>query len=140
MELKVCKLVDSEWAKLTTSDDDTGYDLYATESVIIHPNEAKLVPHGIAVELPPGFASMIRPRSSARLKVGVLVVPGTIDNGFRGMLHTMVENRNPHTIEITKGQRISQLVVEQVFKPEVVYHDKLSDTSRGEGGWGSTGK
>lgn len=121
---------------------DAGVDLYSTDTVTIQPGERVLVGTGIAIELPFGTVGLIHPRSGLALKQGLSIVnaPGTVDADYRGELKVCLINLDPREpIEITRGDRIAQLVVQKVelFDFEVV--DDLDDTVRGTGGYGSTG-
>ena len=124
---------------------DSGFDLYASEDVIIEPGETVIVPTGIAVELPKGFEAQVRPRSGVTAKTKLRVQLGTIDNGYTGEIGVIVDNieSRPNYYgkhKIRKGDRIAQLVVQAL--PEVTaveIDDFTQDSERGEGGFGSTG-
>ena len=121
---------------------DVAFDLYSTIDYELRPGERFAIPIGIAVEIPPGFEGQVRPRSGLALKEGVTVLntPGTVDSGYRGEVHTIMINHNQESFTITKGMRISQLAIRPVPEVEFIEVDELSDTERGEGGFGSTGK
>ena len=121
---------------------DVAFDLYSTIDYELRPGERFAVPTGIAVEIPPGYEGQVRPRSGLALKEGVTVLntPGTIDSGYRGEVHTIMMNHGRESFKITKDMRISQLAIRPVPEVEFVEVDELSDTERGEGGFGSTGK
>lgn len=121
---------------------DAGADLYAAEDVTLQPGERALVGTGIAIALPIGTVGLIHPRSGLAAKHGLTVVnaPGTVDAEYRGELKVCLLNtdlREP--IEITRGMRIAQLVVQRVELVEFAEVDELDDTARGAGGYGSTG-
>lgn len=121
---------------------DAGADLYAAQDVTLQPGERALVGTGIAIALPIGTVGLIHPRSGLAAKHGLTVVnsPGTIDAEYRGELKVCLLNtdlREP--IEITRGMRIAQLVVQRVELVEFAEVDELEDTARGAGGYGSTG-
>lgn len=121
---------------------DAGLDLRANASVDIAPHERALVPTGIAIALPDGFAGFVQPRSGMALKRGLSIAntPGLIDARYRGELKVICINLDPtETIHIERGERIAQLVIQQV--PLVHLHevDELDDTERGAGGFGSSG-
>ncbi|WP_067504826.1 dUTP diphosphatase [Actinoplanes sp. TFC3] len=121
---------------------DAGADLYAAESVRIAPGERVPVRTGLAIALPDGYVGLVHPRSglAARLGVTVLNAPGTVDAGYRGEILVVLINHDRHsTVEITRGDRIAQLVVQRVER--AVFHvvDELPGTSRGAGRHGSTG-
>ncbi len=121
---------------------DVAFDLYSMIDYELRPGERFAVPTGIAVEIPPGYEGQVRPRSGLALKEGVTVLntPGTIDSGYRGEVKTIMMNHNGEPFKITKGMRISQLAIRPVPDVEFIEVDELSDTERGVGGFGSTGK
>ena len=120
---------------------DVAFDLFSVIDCEIKPGERYAVPTGIALEIPIGYEGQVRPRSGLALKEGITVLntPGTIDSGYRGEVKTIMINQGDTSFQITKGMRISQLAIRPV--PEVIFIevDELSDTDRGEGGFGSTG-
>ncbi len=101
-----------------------------------------MVPTGIAVAIPNGYAGMVVPRSglAARLGVGVVNGPGLVDSGYRGEIKVILINHGPEPLELQRGERIAQLVVVPVVEQEFVEVDELPESSRGEGGFGSTGR
>jgi len=121
---------------------DVAFDLFSTIDYELRPGERFAVPTGIAVEIPMGYEGQVRPRSGLALKEGITVLntPGTIDNGYRGEVKTIMINHNEESFKITKGMRISQLAIRPVPEVEFIEVDELSDTERGEGGFGSTGR
>ena len=120
---------------------DVAYDLYSVIDYEIKPGERYAVPTGIAVEIPVGYEGQVRPRSGLALKecVTVLNTPGTIDSGYRGEVKTIMINHSDKPFQITKGMRISQLAIRPVPVVTFIEVDELSDTDRGEAGFGSTG-
>jgi dUTP pyrophosphatase len=120
---------------------DAGLDLFAVESVAIPAGETRLVKTGIALELPVGTEAQVRPRSGLALKhqITVLNTPGTIDEGYRGEVGVILINHGRQTFGVEKGMKIAQMVVKPVLSVDIVETSDLSDTSRGAGGFGSTG-
>ncbi|WP_051499333.1 dUTP diphosphatase [Nocardia sp. BMG51109] len=121
---------------------DAGVDLCTTEDVILEPGERMLVGTGVAVALPIGTVGLIHPRSGLAAKTGLSIVntPGTIDAGYRGEIKVCLINHDPRTpIELRRGDRIAQLVVQRVELVDFVAVDRLDDTARGTGGHGSSG-
>lgn len=120
---------------------DSGMDLISIEDLEILPGESKLVPTGIAIELPPNTEAQIRPRSGLALKhqITVLNAPGTIDEGYRGEIRVILINHGKNPFQVTKGMKIAQMVITPVIRVKIEEVDQLSDTSRGMGGFGSTG-
>ncbi|MBB5911139.1 dUTP pyrophosphatase [Nocardia transvalensis] len=121
---------------------DAGVDLCTTEDVILEPGERVLVGTGIAVALPVGTVGLIHPRSGLAAKTGLSVVntPGTVDAGYRGEIKVCLINHDLRTrIELSRGDRIAQLLVQRVELVDFVEVDGLDDTARGAGGYGSSG-
>lgn len=121
---------------------DAGADLHAAVDVTLRPGERVLVPTGIAIALPDGYAAFVHPRSGLALRHGLSVVntPGTIDAGYRGEIQVLLVNHDLHeTVELARGDRIAQLVVQRVEHVSFRESDSLEHSSRGAGGYGSTG-
>jgi dUTP diphosphatase len=121
---------------------DAGADLSAAEDVELGPGERALVRTGIAIALPAGYAAFVHPRSGLAAKHGVTIVnaPGTVDAGYRGEIKvTLLNTDREHPVSFRRGDRIAQLVIQQVARP--VFHevDELPGSARGDGGFGSTG-
>lgn len=121
-----------------------GMDLYASlsESVKIEPLQRKLIPTGIYLEIPENFEAQIRPRSGLAFKYGITVLnsPGTIDSDYRGEIKVLLVNLSNDTFEVNNGERIAQMIFAQVQLAKLIAADNLSETKRGEGGYGHTGK
>jgi dUTP pyrophosphatase len=120
--------------------EDAGMDLRAVEAVVLKPGEPALVPTGIAIELPPGFEAQIRPRSGLALKHGITLPnsPATIDPGYRGEIRVILLNLGSSPYSIEPGDRIAQMIVARYESVEWLESD-LTETDRGEGGFGSSG-
>jgi dUTP diphosphatase len=119
-----------------------GLDLRADEACSLAPGERRLVPTGVAVELPPGHEGQVRPRSglAARHGIGMVNAPGTIDEDYRGEVAVVLVNLGREPFQVRRGDRIAQLVVAPVVKVEVQVVEELSETGRGGNGFGSTGQ
>lgn len=121
-----------------------GMDLTAnlSESVTLQPMERKLIPTGIHLELPIGFEAQVRPRSGLALKNGISVLnaPGTVDADYRGDVGVILINLSNESFIINDGDRIAQLVIAKYEQVELEQVEVLSDSARGAGGFGSTGK
>lgn len=119
-----------------------GLDLRADEACTLAPGERRLVPTGLALELPPGHEGQVRPRSGLALKhgIGMVNAPGTIDEDYRGEVGVLLVNHGREPFEVKRGERIAQLVVAPVVRVEVALAEELSGTGRGTGGFGSTGR
>jgi dUTP pyrophosphatase len=121
---------------------DAGLDLRAAETASIAPGERALVATGIAIALPPGYAAFVHPRSGLALRAGLGMVnaPGVIDAGYRGEIKVILVNHDlRETVEISHGDRIAQLVIQQVECAELIEVTELPGSHRGDGGFGSTG-
>ncbi len=121
-----------------------GMDLRAavTEPVVLQPGRRTLVPTGLHIELPAGYEAQIRPRSGLALKHGVTVLnsPGTIDADYRGEIQVLLVNLSDQPFEIKRGERIAQMVVARHERVQWTEVSELSDTARGAGGFGHTGR
>lgn len=164
-EIRVKKLHPDAVIPTKAHADDAGFDLVAVEDVIIEPGETVLVRTGLAFELPKGFEMQVRPRSGVTLRTKLRVQLGTIDSNYRGEVGVIVDNLNvveggetcgyyrldnvfylDHCIKavkgsyfIRKGDRIAQAVIQHLPAVEMVEVEELSESERGDGGFGSTG-
>jgi dUTP pyrophosphatase len=121
---------------------DAGLDLFSADDVTIGPGARVLIPTGIAVAIPDGFAGFVQPRSGLAIKNGLSLVntPGLIDAHYRGEIKVIAINLDPEQpISIARGDKIAQLVIQPVARVQLVETDELDETARGEGGFGSTG-
>jgi dUTP pyrophosphatase len=118
--------------------EDAGLDLRAVERVVLEPGLAQAVPTGIAIELPRGYEAQVRPRSGMALKHSLTVNFGTIDPGYRGEIRVVMFNLGRVNYTIEKGDRIAQLVVAR-YEAIEWEEGQLGDSSRGTGGFGSSG-
>lgn len=143
--LKVKIVNKSQWPDpFYATETSAGMDLRAdiTEPFTLKPLERRLVPTGIFIELPVGYEAQVRPRSGMAAKHGITVLntPGTIDADYRGEVKVCLVNVSNDEFEIVPGERIAQMVVAAHERVEWVDVEVLSDTARGAGGFGSTGK
>ncbi len=126
------------------TDLSAGMDLRANldKPVILKPMERKIIPTGLYIALPEGYEAQIRPRSGLAIKHGITLVntPGTIDADYRGEIGIIMINLSNEDFEIKDGERIAQMVINKYEKIDWEPVDHLDKTSRGEGGFGSTGK
>jgi dUTP pyrophosphatase len=121
---------------------DAGADLVTTVEVTLRPGERTVVPTGIAVALPAGYAAFVHPRSGLAARCGMSIVnaPGTIDAGYRGEIRIVLINLDPREpLALRRGDRIAQLVVQRVEHARFVEVETLPGSMRGDGGYGSTG-
>jgi len=143
MELRVVKLTDSAVVPTRAHPGDAGLDLYSTESAHLGPGERWSVGTGIAVEIPEAHAGLVLPRSGLAREHGIALVnaPGLIDAGYRGEVRVLLLNTDPaETVRIEAGARIAQLVLTPITLADPVEVAELSDSARGDGGFGSTGR
>lgn len=119
-----------------------GIDICSAEDATIFAGERQLVSTGFAVEIPEGYELQVRPRSGLAAKFGVTVLnaPGTIDSDYRGEIKVNLINHGDRPADIARGDRIAQLVLAQAPQAVIEEREELSETERGAGGWGSTGR
>ena len=121
---------------------DAGADLVTTVDVTLAPGERAMVPTGVALALPDGYVAFVQPRSGLAARHGLSIVntPGTIDAGYRGEIKVLLVNHDPREpVELRRGDRIAQLVVQRFERARFVAVDELPESARGAGGYGSTG-
>ncbi|ANH39995.1 Deoxyuridine 5'-triphosphate nucleotidohydrolase [Nocardioides dokdonensis FR1436] len=121
---------------------DAGADLLTTVDVRLAPGERALVPTGISIALPSGYVALVHPRSGLAARHGLSIVnaPGTVDAGYRGEVKVLLVNLDTHKpVELRRGDRIAQLVLQRVERAHFVEVEALPSSVRGSGGYGSTG-
>ena len=121
---------------------DAGLDLYSASDCELKPFERKKIPTGIKVSIPNGYAGFIQPRSGLAFKNGIGMVnsPGLIDSGYRGEVCAILINYDPlNTFHIKKGDKICQMIIKKIEKVQLKIVEHLDESSRGDGGFGSTG-
>ena len=144
-QLKV-KVINKSKHKLPaySTPQSAGMDLRANidESLTLHPMERKLITTGIYMALPIGYEAQIRPRSGLALKHGITVLntPGTVDADYRGEVMVLLVNLSQEDFIVNDGERIAQMVIARAEQAKIEVVTELTDTERGEGGFGSTGK
>ena len=139
--LKVKRLSPSATVPAYAHPGDAGLDLYSAVASSIDPGERKLIGTGISIELPPNTEGNVRPRSGLALKHGITVLnaPGTIDRGYRGEVGVILINHGRVRFDVEPGMKIAQLVIAPCLAVDVEEASDLADSSRGQGGFGSTG-
>lgn len=143
MELPVTKLKEGAQVPTRAHVGDAGLDLYSCEAAHIGPGERWSVGTGVGVEISEGHAGLVLPRSGLARDHGIALVnaPGLIDSGYRGELRVLLLNTDPaETFKVAPGDRIAQLVITPIATPEPVQASALSESVRGEGGFGSSGR
>lgn len=121
-----------------------GMDLraFVNEAIVLNPNARELIPTGLFMEIPVGYEAQVRPRSGLAFKYGITVLnsPGTIDSDYRGEVKVLLINHGTEPFEINNGERIAQLIIAKHETVSWVNVNELTNTERGSGGYGSTGK
>lgn len=140
MILKVKKLTPDAILPSYAHVGDAGMDMYANETVTIQPGQAVKIKTGVAMEIPNGYVGLMWDKSGLSTNHKLKSLGGVIDSGYRGesLLGIINLGTEPYTLE--KGHKVVQMLIQKVEHPEVIEVDELSDTSRGAGGFGSTGK
>lgn len=139
--LKIEKINEKAIIPSYANEGDAGLDLYSVEKLVLAPGGRGLVHTGIKIELPKSTEAQIRPRSGLALKNGISLVnsPGTIDEGYRGEIGVIVINHGLESFTVEEGMKIAQMVIKPVWRVEVEEVSSLSDSERGEKGYGSSG-
>ncbi|MBN1156233.1 dUTP diphosphatase [Candidatus Woesearchaeota archaeon] len=120
---------------------DSGMDLFSADDCVIKPGERKLISAGIRLEIPDGYEAQTRPKSGLAINHGITVLntPGTIDSSYRGEIKVILINLGNEDYAVNKGSKIAQLVINKVERAEILESETLGQTTRNEGGFGSTG-
>lgn len=139
--LKVKKLNEEAIIPNFAHKGDAGMDLYSIEEVVIPKSETRLIKTGISIELPQWTEAQVRPRSGLALKHSITVLnsPGTIDEGYRGEIGVILINHGKEDFVVTKHMKIAQMVIKPRYEINIEETKDLSNSDRGEGGFGSTG-
>ncbi len=140
MQLKVKKLIED--AKLPTKGHpgDAGLDFYSVSDVVFPKGESRDVFSGVAVEIPEGFVGLVWDKSSIAFKKGLKTMGGVIDSGYRGEIIFHLFNTSNEDVEIKKGEKIAQLIIQKFEDCDIIESQELSDAVRNTQGFGSTGK
>lgn len=142
MQVRVLKTDENAIIPQYQSQGAAGFDLHSCEDFTILPNQTVAISTGLAYEIPEGYELQIRPRSGMAHKSGIQVAnsPGTIDSDYRGVVKVLLYNSSDKNFPISIGDRIAQGIITQYERAEFAVVEELSETERGEGGFGSTGK
>jgi dUTP pyrophosphatase len=143
VKLPFRRLTEAALAPRRAKEGDAGYDLHAAEDATLSPGARASVGTGVAVAIPDGHAGLVLPRSGLALRHGIALVnaPGLIDAGYRGEVRVLLLNTDPsESFDVKVGDRIAQLLIVRHAEPELVEMDELDASTRGEGGFGSTGR
>lgn len=139
MKIKIKKLKENAKFPKNHHPGDVGFDLYSMEEYTIAPGERHFFYHGFALEFPEGYAAIIKDKSSIS-KAGLHTMGGVFDAGFRGEYNTLLVNLSEEPYTVEAGDKVSQLVILPVILPELEEAEELSESARGTGGFGSTGR
>jgi len=139
MKIKIKKLRPEAILPKYAHPGDAGMDFFSCEDAVLKPGERKLIPTGVAIELPEGYVSLIWPKSGLSLKKGLDVLGGVIEHTYRGEYGVILLNTSDEDYEVKKGEKIAQLLIQPIVSVDVEEAEELSDSVRGGGGFGSTG-
>lgn len=139
MELKVKKINPDAKLPQYSHKGDAGLDLFSSVDCVLKKGEVKPIPTGIKIAIPEGHVGLVWDKSGISLK-GVHRLAGVIDSGYRGEVQVVMANLGGESFEVKKGMKIAQLLVQPVLEVKVIETEDLEETSRGENGFGSTGK
>jgi dUTP pyrophosphatase len=141
MRIEITKIHDDAVLPHYAHPGDSGMDLYSIEDVTIEPGATAFVHTGLKIAIPEGYEAQVRPKSGLALKhsITVLNTPGTVDSGYRGEICIILINLGKEPFDVKKHTKIAQMVICPVVQAAVVEVERLDDTARGEGGFGSTG-
>tara|TARA_B100000902_G_C27311421_1_gene918665 strand:+ start:95 stop:520 length:426 start_codon:yes stop_codon:yes gene_type:complete len=139
-QIRVKLLSENATAPTRGSDAAAGWDLYASEDIVVSAHGKAIIPTDIAVAIPLGWYGRIAPRSGMSWKNHTDIGAGVVDSDYRGPVGVVMFNHADTDLQVQKGDRVAQLVVEQILMTPIVVVDDLEDTERGEGGFGSTGQ
>lgn len=137
-----CKVTDPKYTPTRAHHGDAGLDLMAAENALLYPGDRQAVDTGVSVEIPDGYVGLVCARSgnAARRGIGIVNGVGVIDSGYRGTINAILINHGRDNVTISRGDRIAQLLIVPIETPGVEIVDKLSDSERGTGGLGSSGR
>ncbi|MBI3671746.1 dUTP diphosphatase [Candidatus Azambacteria bacterium] len=139
MIVKFQKISDDAKVPAFAHKGDAGMDVFSFESLELLPGEIKAVATGVKMEIPEGYVALVWDKSGLALKNGVKTMGGVIDSGYRGEIKIIMTNLSKEVLKIEKGQKIAQMPIQKFESPEVEAVSELSETKRGDGGFGSTG-
>lgn len=142
VDIRIKKLTEEAIIPQYANDGDAGLDVCSIDDIEINPGQRKFIHTGLAIEIPEGFAGFMQPRSGLAIKHGISIVntPGLIDSGYRGELKIILINTDKNEpFHISKGDRVAQLVIQEVPHINLIEVDDLNTSKRGEKGFGSSG-
>lgn len=137
-KVKICKIKDVK-TPVYAKPGDAGFDLCSAESFVLKPNERHGFETGLKMEIPEGHVGLIWDRSGLAFNDGIKTMAGVIDSSYRGEVKVVLTNLGNRDFEVKKGMRIAQMLIQKIEQAEIVLTDSISETDRGEGGFGSSG-
>jgi len=140
MKLKIKKLQDSAKIPSFAYKTDAGFDLFSVEDIEIKNNKIVAVSTGISMEIPKGYVGLIWDKSGLSLKNGIKTMGGVIDSGYRGEVKVILTNLLKKPYLFKKGDKIAQMLIQEIKQPEILEVNELNEADRGDFGFGSTGK
>lgn len=120
--------------------DDAAFDMYARENVVLEPGEKAIIPTGIAMEIPAGYVGLVWDKGSVGIKGGVKTLGGVVDSNYRGEVMIGVVNLSKETYTFERGHKVAQMIIQKKETVEIEEVNEISETERGEGRFGSSGK
>ncbi len=139
MKIKIKKLNSEAIVPKYAHEGDAGMDLFSVENLILKSKHRVAVKTGISIGLPKGYVGLVWDKSGVALKSGIKTMAGVMDSGYRGEYKIVLINLSSKNFEIKKGQKIAQLLIQKIEGPKIEIVEELSETKRGEGGFGSSG-
>lgn len=139
MKIKIKKIEEGAKIPNYANFDDAGLDLYSIEDVVLKSGERRAIKTGIKIEIPDGCAGLIWDKSGLALNDGIKTMAGVIDSGYRGEVKIVLINLSDKNFEIKNGQKIAQMIIQKIERPEIEETEFLNESKRGENGFGSTG-
>lgn len=139
MKIKIQKIEEDAVVPSYAKAGDAGLNLYSAEDLVLKGSERQAIKTGIKMEIPDGYVGLIWDRSGLAVNNGIKTMAGVIDCGYRGEVKVVLMNLSKEDFEIKKGYKIAQMIIQKFESPEIEIADSLSDTERGDNGFGSTG-
>lgn len=140
MKLKIKKLHPNAKIPSYAHSGDAGFDLYVPESITLQPGDRKTIPLGVAMEIPDGYVGLMFDKSSLSHRQGLKTFGNVIDSGYRGEIHAGLINQSGQTQTLEAGQKIIQMLIMPVITVNIEEAEELSESKRGDGAFGSSGK
>jgi dUTP pyrophosphatase len=140
MKLKIKKLNEDAKVPSYAHHDDAGFDLYTVKDIVLKSGQREMIPTGIAMEIPEGYVGLVWDKSGLAMKHGLKTIGGVVDSMYRGEIMIGVINLSKEDYTFLKGHKVAQMIIQKKEKVDFEEVKELSDTMRGEGGFGSTGK